>query len=32
MDGGDLRNLKTKTRVFQQFEIIKKLGDGGFGS
>ncbi|KRY55758.1 Tau-tubulin kinase 1 [Trichinella britovi] len=32
MDGGDLRNLKTKTRVFQQFEIIKKLGNGGFGA
>ncbi|KRX23366.1 Tau-tubulin kinase 1 [Trichinella nelsoni] len=32
MDSGDMRNLKTKTRVFQQFEIIKKLGYGGFGA
>ncbi|KAL1232791.1 Tau-tubulin kinase [Trichinella spiralis] len=32
MDGGNVRNLKTKTRLFQRFEIIKKLGDGGFGA
>ncbi|KRX23431.1 Tau-tubulin kinase 1, partial [Trichinella nelsoni] len=24
--------LKTKTRVFKRFEIIKKLGDGAFGT